>query len=74
MNGKSYPQGENTDPARAELREMIMGLRHFLEEEKEMGRKGWPQTTAVRPAKAQPVAVKPWAGEIDVHRRSPRPG
>lgn len=62
MNEKSYPQGKHSDPAKAELREMIMGLRHFLEEEKEMGKEGWPRTKAVRPAKAQPVVIKPSSG------------
>jgi uracil-DNA glycosylase family 4 len=62
MSPKPYPQNETLDPARAELREMITGLRHFLEEEKEMGRTGWPRTTAVRPAKAPPAVVKPPSG------------
>jgi uracil-DNA glycosylase family 4 len=52
MRVKSYPPAKNVASARAELRKTIAGLRHFLEEEKEMGRNGWPQSSAVRPAKA----------------------
>ncbi len=66
MNEKLDLQGENLDPVRAELRELIMGLRHLLEEEKEMGRKGWPRTTAVRPAKVQPATVKPSPGPMSL--------
>jgi uracil-DNA glycosylase family 4 len=58
MKVKSYPPAENLASARAELRETITGLRHFLEEEKEMGRDGWPQSSAARPAKAPATVSK----------------
>jgi uracil-DNA glycosylase family 4 len=58
MKVKSYPPTEDVGSARAELRETIVGLRHFLEEEKEMGRNGWPQSSAARPAKAPATVGK----------------
>ena len=64
MNARFDPQGKKPDPAKAELRELILGLRHFLEEEREMGRRGWPRSTAGRPAKAPSVIVQHSPGPI----------
>ena len=47
MNPKSRPMNLGDTPSVAELRDLVIGLRRHLEEEKRLGLEGWPRRSSV---------------------------
>lgn len=54
MNPKSQPSNLGHAPLLAELRDLVVGLRHYLEEEKRLGVEGWPKRSPSPRYKASP--------------------
>lgn len=54
MNRKSPPPNLSPAPILADLRNLVVGLRHYLEEEKRLGVEGWPKLSPSRGPKASP--------------------
>ena len=59
MNPKTQPQVLDETPFLSELRDMVAGLRHHLEEERSMGLEGWPRGSAPSLRKAVPSPPPP---------------
>lgn len=59
MNPKSQSPNLGHSPLLAELRDLVVGLRHYLEEEKRLGVEGWPKRSPSPRYKSspQPLAV-----------------
>ena len=54
MNPKSQPSNLGHVPPLAELRDLVVGLRHHLEEEKRLGLEGWPKRSSSPRHKSSP--------------------
>ncbi len=54
MNPKSRPLNLGHASVLAELRDLVVGLRHYLEEEKRSGLEGWPRRSSLLPPKTSP--------------------
>jgi uracil-DNA glycosylase family 4 len=46
MNSKSQPRALNQTQLLLQLKNLVTGLRHYLEEERAMGLEGWPKSSA----------------------------
>lgn len=54
MNPKNQPRALDETDFLAELRDLVSGLRHHLEDEKSMGLQGWPRGSSPSPGKTRP--------------------
>jgi len=52
MNSKSEPRALNQTQLLLQLKDLVTGLRHYLEEEREMGLEGWTESSAPSGRKA----------------------
>jgi len=52
MSQNRHSQSLTQNPNLAELRQIVAGLRYYLEEEKSLGLKGWPRTSSALPVNA----------------------
>ena len=57
MNFKSRPPALEQTHLLLQLRDLVTGLRHYLEEQRAMGLEGWPKSSTVSPNSA-PVAAR----------------
>jgi uracil-DNA glycosylase family 4 len=59
MKAKPQPAGLGSSSLCAEFRDLLIGLRHYLEEEKALGLEGWPQRSSKRPLESSPQLEGP---------------
>jgi uracil-DNA glycosylase len=59
MNPKTQPRALDETPFLSELRDMVAGLRHHLEEERSMGLEGWTKRSVPSRQKAVPSPPPP---------------
>ncbi len=52
MNSKSQPRALNQTQLLRQLKDLVTGLRHYLEEERAMGLEGWPKSSVPSQSKA----------------------
>jgi DNA polymerase len=59
MNSKSQPRALNQTHLLLQLKDLVTGLRHHLEEERAMGLEGWPKSSVPPPKKAPAPPAAP---------------
>jgi len=59
MNSKSQPRALNQTHLLLQLKDLVTGLRHHLEEERAMGLEGWPRSSVPPPKKAPAPPAAP---------------
>ena len=70
MNFKSQPRALNQNHLLLQLKDLVTGLRHHLEEERAMGLEGWPKSSvpprkkAPSPPPASPSSVARGAARV----------
>jgi DNA polymerase len=59
VNFKPQPSALDQTHLLLQLRDLVTGLRHYLEEERAMGLKGWPRNSTLSPKTAPPASRAP---------------